>query len=128
MTRLHPRQDIMETLTGLLANREHRAISIVAATGSVLHCFIRFANISTLNRVSGPLEITSLTGTFDRNLRPHVHIAVADGKGTAFGGHLPSLTERASTMTEKQDCPIHTTLELSLIVYKDVVFERKIDP
>lgn len=64
---------------------------ISTAVGSVLHCHIRFANQSYLTRVSGPLEITSLTGTFDHLLRPHIHISVADGKGNSFGGHLPSL-------------------------------------
>lgn len=59
--------------------------------GSVLHCYIRFANQSYLSRVNGPLEVTSITGTFDRHLNPHLHIAVADGAGNAFGGHLPSL-------------------------------------
>jgi hypothetical protein len=45
----------METITNLLKGRQHRAVSIVAATGSVLHCYIRFANSSKLDRVNGPL-------------------------------------------------------------------------
>lgn len=93
-TRLHPNQDIMQTLTNLLKGHNHKAITISSATGSVLYCYIRFANQSKLARVDGPLEVTSITGTFDLNLRPHIHITVADKTGAAFGGHLPSLKER----------------------------------
>ena len=68
------------------------AFTISGAVGSVLHCHIRFANNSFLTRVDGPLEITSLTGTFDKDLNPHVHISVANGNGLTLGGHLPSLS------------------------------------
>ena len=61
------------------------------ATGSVQHCHIRFGTNAFFTRVNGPLEVTSITGTFDRNLNPHIHIAVANTAGNAFGGHLPSL-------------------------------------
>jgi len=53
--RLHPGQDIMQTLTELLSHEKHNAITISSATGSVLHCHIRFANQSYLTKVSGPL-------------------------------------------------------------------------
>lgn len=101
----------------------------------MLHCYIRFANQSYLTKVDGPLEILSLTGTFDQHLQPHVHIAVADGTGKAFGGHLPSLAERSSAFKESSsnykidyNCPIFTTLELTLLHYQDVRFMRKTDP
>lgn len=66
-------------------------------------------------------------------MNPHIHIAVADKYGNAFGGHLPSLKERAKSAGYQKgvvdyDCPIFTTLEISLNVHKDVIFERKIDP
>lgn len=114
----------------MLAHQKHNAITIVSATGSVLHCHIRYANQSYLSKIDGPLEITSITGTFDKKLKPHIHIAVADGTGHAFGGHLPSLEERSKQEgnTLGYDCPIFTTLELSLLVHKDVNFERVLDP
>lgn len=98
VTRLHPYQDIMTTLTSLLTGLPHKAITISSATGSVLYCYIRFANQPYLTRINGTLEIFSLTGTFDRNLNPHVHIGVADRYGNAYGGHLPSLKERANSV------------------------------
>jgi predicted DNA-binding protein with PD1-like motif len=52
------------------------------------------ANQSTLTKIKGPLEIVSLSGTFDENLSPHVHIAIAKATGETIGGHLPSLEER----------------------------------
>lgn len=67
------------------------AYTIISAVGSVLYCNLRFANNSYLTKIDGPLEITSLVGTFDKNLNPHIHISVANNNGITFGGHLPSL-------------------------------------
>jgi predicted DNA-binding protein with PD1-like motif len=79
------------------------------------------------------LEVTSLVGTFsvteddDNNnsgsgnpdgvemLKKHLHIAVSDRRGQAFGGHLVSGT-------------VHTTLELVLGTIGSVKFCRELDP
>ena len=57
------------------------ALSIVTAVGSVNYCWLRMANQSTLTKVKGPLEIVSFSGTFDKNLSPHVHISLAKASG-----------------------------------------------
>ena len=136
--RIHPNQDIMESFAAALKGFKASGITIASAVGSVLHCHLRFANQSQLTKIDGPLEIVSLTGTFDKHLKSHVHIALSDEKGVTYGGHLPSLEERKEANGDKMfgniqnsigfDCPIFTTLEFSLLEHKDVVFERKIDP
>ena len=89
--RIHPNQDIMESFTSALKGHRISGVTIASAVGSVLHCNLRFANQSSLTKIDGPLEIVSLTGTFDKHLKSHVHIALSDGKGVTYGGHLPSL-------------------------------------
>jgi predicted DNA-binding protein with PD1-like motif len=37
------------------------------------------------------MEITSLSGTIDYKLQPHIHIQLANGKGESIGGHLPAI-------------------------------------
>lgn len=123
-TRLHPNQDIMSTLTKALGQYQLNALSVVSAVGSVRYCWLRFANSSVLTKVDGPLEITSLSGTFDLKMQPHIHIQLADGNGNSIGGHLPSLEERG----EGNECPIFTTLEIVLLSHFELIYERKIDP
>lgn len=93
--RLTPNQDIMTQITKLLSDSKHKnkftALSIVTAVGSVNYCWIRMANQSTLTKIKGPMEIVSLSGTFDTNLSPHVHISLSRATGETLGGHLPSL-------------------------------------
>ncbi len=83
--RLTPTQDIMNQTTKLLNDSFHRrkftALSIVTAVGSVNYCWIRMANQSTLTKIKGPMEIVSLSGTFDLNLSPHVHISLSRATG-----------------------------------------------
>lgn len=93
-TRLHPNEDIIGRITKLLAPYQLTALSIGSAVGSVKYCWLRYANNSFLSKVEGPLEITSLSGTIDYKMQPHIHIELANGKGESIGGHLPSLEER----------------------------------
>jgi predicted DNA-binding protein with PD1-like motif len=89
--RLHPNQDIMASLLSLAKSSHLKAVSIMSAVGSVLHCSLRFANNSYLTRIEGPLEIVSLSGTIDKNQMPHIHASLANQNGAVVGGHLPSL-------------------------------------
>ena len=116
----------MFSLTVLLAPYQQTALSIVSAVGSVSSCWLRFANNDYLTLVSGPLEITSLSGTLDYKMLSHLHIQLANGNGESIGGHLPSLEERGSDA--EFGCPIFTTLELVLLSHTDLVYERRVDP
>ena len=70
--RFTPNQDIMAQVTQLLRKSKHNkkisALSIASAVGSVNYCWLRLANQSVLTKVKGPMEIVSLSGTFDLNL------------------------------------------------------------
>ncbi len=83
--RLTPNQDIMTQINKLLNDSPHKkkytALSIVSAVGSVNYCWLRMANQSTLTKIKGPMEIVSLSGTFDLNLDPHVHISLSRATG-----------------------------------------------
>ena len=124
--RLHPGTDIMSGLTRVLTPRRWSALSIASAVGSVQYCWLRLANNSFLSKIEGPMEIASLSGTFDKDLQPHLHIQLANGNGLSIGGHLPSVEERQNTIKSEEeergrildgaeggvvyDCPIFTTL------------------
>jgi predicted DNA-binding protein with PD1-like motif len=66
--RLHPNYDIISSLTTSLKEHNFTALSTSSAVGSVRSCWLRFANNTILTLLNGPFEITSLVGTFDKNL------------------------------------------------------------
>lgn len=78
-TRLKPNQDIISTITQMVAPQKLTALSIASAVGSVKYCWIRTANSPILTFFQGPMEITALSGTFDINMHPHIHIQLANG-------------------------------------------------
>lgn len=123
--RLTPGQDVMTQVTQLLSStlkkNKYTALSIVSAVESLNYCWLRMAHQSTFVKIKGPMEIVSLSGTFDLNLESHVHISLSKTTGETIGGHLPSLGEREEAMKKqskeqqqigetKYDCPIFTTL------------------
>lgn len=83
--RLTPGQDVMTQVTKLLSSslkkNKYTALSIVSAVGSLNYCWLRMANQSTFVKIKGPMEIVSLSGTFDLNLSPHVHISLSKTTG-----------------------------------------------
>lgn len=72
---------ITKLLNESLHRKKYNALSIVTAVGSVNYCWLRMANQSTLTKIKGPMEIVSLSGTFDLNLSPHVHISLSKSTG-----------------------------------------------
>lgn len=54
-TRLRPNQDIISTITKMLAPQQLTALSIASAVGSVRYCWIRTANSSTFTFFQGPM-------------------------------------------------------------------------
>ncbi len=123
--RFHPNEDIMTTINKSLAPYQLTAVSVASAVGSVRYCYLRLANDSYLTKIDGPLQITSLSGTIDYKMQPHIHIQLANGRGESFGGHLPSLQERSY---QPGDCPIFTTLEIVFLSHEELIYQRKIDP
>ena len=75
---------------------------------------ISFAGKSDSSSSAGPLEITSLTGTFSFD-SSHFHIT-ADENGKASGGHL------------KEGSIVRTTAELVIGTHEWVKYLREKDP
>jgi predicted DNA-binding protein with PD1-like motif len=91
---------------------------IVTCVGSLDRARLRYANQSDYENLDAKgkhFEIVSLVGTFSTTDR-HLHLAVANEKGTVFGGHASSGNK------------VYTTAEIILVEGLDWTFRREKDP
>ena len=114
--RLHPGEDLKQRIDRLAWEHGWRAACVITCAGSLRNALIRFADSDEISRISGPLEIISLSGTIASFGGSHLHISVADSKGRIVGGHL------------KEGSIIRTTAELVVGVLDGYAFHREIDP
>jgi len=112
--RLTPGTDLKHELEAFAAREKLDAAFIITCVGSLTVAAIRFAGKSDTASVAGPLEITSLTGTFSIH-GSHFHITVADENGKATGGHL------------KEGSVVRTTAELVIGADDSVKYLREKD-
>ena len=112
--RLSPGNDLKHSLDTFAADNNLDAAAIVTCVGSLTVASIRFAGKEQTDSVPGPLEITSLTGTFSTH-GSHFHITVTDQNGKASGGHL------------KEGAIVRTTAEIVILEPEDVIFMRETD-
>ena len=112
--RLRPGQDLRHELEALAASSQLSAAAVVTCVGSLTVAALRFASRSGTDHVPGPLEITSLVGTFSV-YGSHFHLTVADADGKAFGGHL------------QEGSIVRTTAEVVILAMEDVAFLRETD-
>jgi predicted DNA-binding protein with PD1-like motif len=112
--RVLPGQDLKTEIEKKVNENGWKAVSIVTCVGSLNSSTIRFANQKDATKISGKLEIVSLTGTLSQ-AGCHLHIAVSDTTGKTIGGHL-----MAGSL-------IYTTAEIVLAILKDYSFEREVD-
>jgi len=112
--RLTPGTDLKHELEAFAAREKLDAAFIITCVGSLTVAAIRFAGKSDTASVAGPLEITSLTGTFSIH-GSHFHITVADKNGKATGGHL------------KEGSVVRTTAELVIGADDSVKYLREKD-
>ena len=113
--RLKPGQDVMKEIFNFVTVHKIEAYSVVSAVGSLTEAQLRFANKKEASKLTGPLEIVSLSGTGGM-AGSHLHLAVSDGEGRTTGGHLV------------EGSKVYTTLELVLGVYPELSFKRTLDP
>ena len=114
--RLSPGEDPKVALQNFVEQKEIKAASIVSAVGSLSHTVIRYANQKQEVKLEGFREVVTLSGTIGKSSGPHLHIAVSDDKGATIGGHLG------------QGSKVYTTLEVVLLAYPQLEFDRIIDP
>lgn len=112
--RLGPGEDLKAALDALVAEKGWNAACVLTGIGSLRQVAIRFANVPQAEIRPGPWEIISLGGTLSPN-GSHLHLLVADGQGTALGGHL------------KEGSPVHTTAEIVVGILEDWEFSREVD-
>ena len=76
-------------------------------------------------------EIVSMVGTlgFDPatdTVAKHLHLALADGAGKVWGGHV--LSSLDGHPSGRGLLPVFTTAEVTLMIHKDLIFGRAPDP
>lgn len=106
--------DLKKSLMQFLKKNKIRAGVVLSSVGSLSVAEIRLANAGKAKKVKGPLEVIHLNGTVSLN-GSHLHISVANTKGTLIGGHL------------MEGCLIHTTCELVILEIKNQIFHRRSD-
>lgn len=99
--RLERGQDLRRELANVATQHNLSAGVILSLVGSLMEARLRMAGGHKIRHFEGPLEIVSATGTIHKD-GMHVHIAVSDGTGTTFGGHLV------------EGCTVKTTVEIVL--------------
>lgn len=110
--RLKPGQDLFDSISLFVREKNIGAGCILSGVGSLTHVMLRFANQETFSMFDGHYEIVSITGTVSIH-GSHLHLSVAGEDGRTIGGHLES------------GCRIYTTAEIVLAVFEDVVFKRE---
>lgn len=110
--RLHPGEDLFESIGSLVHAKNIQAGCVLACVGSLTIAVLRLANRSEHNTFEGYFEIVSLTGTVSVN-GSHLHIAISNGDGVTLGGHLVP------------GCKIYTTAEIVLAVFPEAIYRRE---
>ena len=114
--RLHPGDDLKQSILAFAAAQPIRAGCVVTCVGSLRRAVLRFADRREGTELPGNrYEIVSLVGTVGEG-GAHLHIALSDGDGRMVGGHL------------LDGCLVYTTAEIVLAELPGLVFRRERDP
>jgi predicted DNA-binding protein with PD1-like motif len=112
--RLHPNQDLKESLDTFARVHNIEAACVLTCVGSLRRAVLRYADQSHPTELEGKFEIVSLTGTLSK-YGSHYHLSLADGEGRTIGAHL------------LEGCLIYTTAEIVLGLLPGVSFLREMD-
>ncbi|HWQ46010.1 MAG TPA: PPC domain-containing DNA-binding protein [Longilinea sp.] len=113
--RLHPGDDLRDSLEALALQMQWEAACILTCVGSLRQATLRLANQNKYSNFQGYFEIVSLTGTLSLH-GSHYHISISDSTGRTIGGHLVA------------GCLIYTTAEIVIGVLPGYRFTRPVDP
>ena len=116
--RLHPGDDLVDSIMAFARQHSINAGGIVTCVGSLNHARLRYANQNNYENLDAKgqhFEIVSLVGTFSTTDR-HLHLALANEQGAVFGGHASSGNK------------VFTTAEIIIIEGVDWTFRREKDP
>jgi len=113
--RLHPGEDILDSLRTLVNDKAMLAGMIITCVGSLKKINLRLADEEYTLEDERKYEILSLNGTLSKD-GPHLHISLSDSKGRVIGGHL------------LENNIIYTTAEIIIGEIDDTIFKRILDP
>ncbi len=113
--RLNPNQDLKFELKKFTAENDLRAGFILTTVGSLKKAEVRLANEKESTSFEENFEIISLVGTLCRE-GLHLHIGLANAKGTVIGGHV------------EEGCIVYTTAEIVIGESTNHTFCRVLDP
>lgn len=113
--RLRPGQDLKKELRRVMDKHGFTAVGVVTCVGSLTKVTLRYANQDKPTTLTGHFEIVAMEGTLEPK-GGHLHLAVSDGQGRTYGGHL------------LDGSAVYTTAEIILVSLDDLQFSRKKDP
>ena len=117
--RLSPGQDLRAALEAAVLAHHCRAAFVLSGIGSLSTAGIRLAGAAQPTRLTGSMEILTLSGTVavadDRKTSSHMHIAISTATGQVLGGHVAP------------GCTVRTTAEVLLALLPDWQFTREPD-
>jgi predicted DNA-binding protein with PD1-like motif len=116
--RLTPGQDLRTALEAAVLGQNCRAAFILAGIGSLSTAGIRLAGAAQPTRLTGDMEILTLSGTVAAGVdktASHLHMAISTAIGQVLGGHVAP------------GCIVKTTTEVLLALLHDWQFSREPD-
>jgi predicted DNA-binding protein with PD1-like motif len=116
--RLTPGQDLRAALEAAVQSQNCRAAFVLSGIGSLSTVGIRLAGADQPTRLTGSMEILTLSGTVavgGDKTASHLHMAIATATGQVLGGHVAP------------GCIVHTTAEVLLALLPDWQFSREPD-
>ena len=117
--RLSPGQDLRAALEAAVLAQNCRAAFVLSGIGSLSAAGIRRAGAAQPTRLTGSMEILTLSGTVavadDRKTSSHMHMAISTAMGQVLGGHVAP------------GCIVLTTAEVLLALLPDWQFSREPD-
>jgi predicted DNA-binding protein with PD1-like motif len=116
--RLTPGQDLRTALEAAIQSQNCQAAFVLSGIGSLSTAGLRFAGAQQPERLTGEMEILSLSGTvaFDGvKSSSHLHMAISTATGQVLGGHVAT------------GCIVRTTAEVLLALLPEWEFAREPD-
>lgn len=116
--RLSTGEDLRTALEAAVRSQNGRAAFVLSGIGSLSTAGLRFAGADQPERLTGDMEILSLSGTvaFDgARSSSHLHMALSTSTGQVLGGHVAA------------GCIVRTTAEVLLAMLPEWEFAREPD-
>ena len=95
--RLASGQDLRQAIEAAVRNQGCRAAFVLSGIGSLSTAGLRFAGADQPRRLTGDMEILSLSGSVANN-GSHLHMALSTATGEVMGGHVLAAVRKRVNM------------------------------